>query len=62
MKYAISSVQPNLPIRHTQKFHIVACNVRGWGKAAYLKNMDLKKPLSMEDWFIMTESSWLYPL
>lgn len=28
-------------------------------QVGYLKNMDLKKPRSMEDWFIMTESSWL---
>ena len=62
VKYAMSSMQLNLPIKHIQKLDIIACNVGGWGKGAYLKNMDLKKPLSMEDWFIMTESSWLYPL
>jgi hypothetical protein len=24
-----------------------------------LKNMDRKKPLSIDDWFIIRESSWL---
>ena len=62
MKYIVSSMQPNLALETTHRCRCLTLLHANWGEGAHLKNMDLKKPLSMEDWFIMTESSWLYPL
>ena len=47
---------------HTATFVVFIHRVRDMKKGPTLyalKNIDLKNPRSMEDWFIIIESSWL---